>query len=111
MAPAPTSLGPGWRHTPPARVNTQAAPTPAASAGPPRQGASVALSGTGNTAIVGGPADDVTGVGAAWAYARFAFGTPGKANSYGVSLSALIGQYGGLGNAAMALGFRSIAAL
>jgi hypothetical protein len=78
--------------------------------GPASQGSSVSLSGDGNTALVGGPAD-AGGVGAAWTYVRFAFGTPGNANCYSNSLSALIRQYGGLGNAAVALGFRSIAAL
>jgi hypothetical protein len=74
------------------------------------QGSSTALSGDGNTAIVGGPADDV-GVGAAWAYARIGRATSGRANCYSNNLPALIRQYGGLGNAAVALGFRSIAAM
>jgi hypothetical protein len=74
------------------------------------QGSSAALSGDGNTAIVGGPADD-RGVGAAWTYAKFGLGTPGKANCYSDSLLVLIRQYGGLGNAAAAVGFLSIAAL
>jgi hypothetical protein len=37
----------------------------------PEQGVSVALSGNGNTVIVGGPGDDL-GVGAAWVYTRLA---------------------------------------
>jgi hypothetical protein len=55
------------------------------------QGSSVALSGGGNTAIVGGLVD-AGGFGAAWTYARFAFGTPGKANCYSNSLSVLTRQ-------------------
>jgi YVTN family beta-propeller protein len=38
-------------------------------------------------------------------------GTPGKANCYGQSVSALVQQYGGLNAAAAALGFFSVAAL
>jgi len=38
-------------------------------------------------------------------------GTPGKANCYGQSVSALARQYGGLNNAAAALGFSSVSAL
>jgi hypothetical protein len=38
-------------------------------------------------------------------------GTPGKANCYGQSVSALAKQYGGLNNAAAALGFDSVNAL
>jgi YVTN family beta-propeller protein len=41
---------------------------------------------------------------------RFA-GTPGKADCYGQSVSALARQYGGLNSAAAALGFSSVAAL
>ena len=41
---------------------------------------------------------------------RFA-GTPGKANCHGKSVSALAKQYGGLNNAAAALGFDSVKAL
>jgi YVTN family beta-propeller protein len=41
---------------------------------------------------------------------RFA-GTPGKANCHGKSVSALAQQYGGLNNAAAALGFDSVSAL
>jgi YVTN family beta-propeller protein len=41
---------------------------------------------------------------------RFA-GTPGKANCYGKSVSALVRQYKGLNAAAHALGFRSVDAL
>ena len=38
-------------------------------------------------------------------------GTPGKANCYGQCVSALTKQYGGLNNAAAALGFDSVNAL
>jgi YVTN family beta-propeller protein len=38
-------------------------------------------------------------------------GTPGKANCHGKSVSALTQQYGGLNNAAAALGYRSVSAL
>jgi YVTN family beta-propeller protein len=38
-------------------------------------------------------------------------GTPGKANCHGKSVSALAKQYGGLNNAAAALGYRSVSAL
>jgi hypothetical protein len=49
----------------PKLVGTGAANSPIAA----EQGASVALSGDGNTAVVGGPGDD-NGIGAAWVYAR-----------------------------------------
>jgi len=73
------------------------------------QGTSVSLSGDGNTAIVGGPGDNKS-AGAAWVFAPFA-GTPGKANCYGKSVSALVRQYHGLNAAAAALGFSSVRAL
>jgi YVTN family beta-propeller protein len=38
-------------------------------------------------------------------------GTPGKANCYGQSVSALARQYGGLNNATAALGYPSVSAL
>ena len=38
-------------------------------------------------------------------------GTPGKANCHGQSVSALAKQYGGLNNAAAALGYPSVSAL
>jgi hypothetical protein len=72
----------------------------------------VSLSGDGNTAIVGGPLDN-GGAGAVWVFAKpvvFA-GTPGEANCHGQSVSALARQFGGLNNAAAALGFPSIQAL
>jgi hypothetical protein len=72
------------------------------------QGFSVALAGDGNTAIVGGPLDN-SFVGAAWVFA-FA-GTPGTASCYGQSVSALVREFGGLNNAAAALGVPSIRAL
>jgi lipocalin len=76
------------------------------------QGASVALSSDGTTAIVGGPVDH-NYIGAAWVFVqppKFA-GTPGKANCYGQSVSALARQYVGLNAAATALGFSDVKAL
>jgi hypothetical protein len=76
-----------------------------------RQGQSVSLSGDGGTAIMGGPFDN-NDVGAAWVFAQPVFaGTPGKANCYGKSVSALVRQYHGLNAAAAALGFSSVRAL
>jgi hypothetical protein len=78
------------------------------------QGFSVSLSSDGNTAIVGGPNDNYSPspVGAAWVFVQPVFaGTPGKANCNGQSVSALARQYGGLNNAAAALGFDSVKAL
>jgi hypothetical protein len=72
------------------------------------QGQSVALAGVGNTAILGGLSDN-SDVGAAWVFA-FA-GTPGTVNCYGQSVSALAHEFGGLNNAAAALGLPSISAL
>jgi hypothetical protein len=75
------------------------------------QGVSVSLSHDASTAIVGGLADNDF-VGAAWVYAQPVFaGTPGKANCHGQSVSALAKQYGGLNNAAAALGYSSVSAL
>ena len=81
------------------------------------QGSSVAVSGDGYSAIVGGPNDDGNstgfGVGATWAFSQppvFA-GTPGKANCHGQSVSALSKRYGGLNNAGAALGYSSVSAL
>jgi hypothetical protein len=75
------------------------------------QGISVSLSRDASTAIVGGTADN-NFVGAAWVFAQPVFaGTPGKANCHGKSVSALAQQYGGLNNAAAALGFSSVSAL
>jgi hypothetical protein len=75
------------------------------------QGNSVSLSGDGNTAIVGGPTDN-NFAGAAWVFAKPAFaGTPGEGNCHGQSVSALARQFGGLDNAAAALGFPSVQAL
>ena len=75
------------------------------------QGFSVSLSGDGNTAIVGGNFDNDS-AGAAWVYAQPVFaGTPGKASCHGQSVSALAKQYGGLNNAAAALGYPSVSAL
>jgi hypothetical protein len=74
------------------------------------QGYSVSVSGDGNTTIVGGPLDN--GSGAAWVFAKPVFaGTPGEANCHAQSVSALARQFGGLNNAAAALGFPSVQAL
>jgi FG-GAP repeat len=79
--------------------------------GTANQGLSVSLSGNGNTAIVGGPGDN-SETGAAWVYAKPVFaGTPGKANCHGTSVSALAREFGGLNNAAAALGFSSVGVL
>jgi len=68
---------------------------------------SVSLSGDGNTAIVGGLSAE-----AAWVFTQPVFaGTPGKANCYGQSVSALAQQYGGFNNATAALGYPSTSAL
>jgi hypothetical protein len=76
----------------------------------------VSLSSDGGTAIVGGPPDS-NYTGAAWVFAQAAFagpmfaGTPGNANCHGQSVSALARQYGGLGNAAAALGYANVSGL
>jgi hypothetical protein len=60
--------------------------------------------------MVGGLSDDSAG--AVWVYAEPVFaGTPGKANCYGQSVSALAQQFGGLYTAAAALGFSDVRAL
>jgi hypothetical protein len=75
------------------------------------QGSSVALSGDGITAMVGGYGDNGY-AGAAWVYTQPTFaGTPGKANCFGQSVTALQGQFGGLNAAAASLGFPSVGAL
>ena len=87
-------------------VGTGAIFTPGSLPGGVEQGTSVAISGDGNTAAIGGPLDD-NGAGAAWIFTQqpvFA-GTPGRANCHGKSVSALAKQYGGLSSAAAALGF------
>jgi hypothetical protein len=89
----------------------QELPVGTGAVGDAAQGFSVALSGDGHTALVGGP-DDNSGVGAAWAYSEFVFpGTPGRANCHGQRTAALAKQYGGLDNAAATLGFPSVKAL
>ena len=80
-------------------------------AGAADQGSSVALSADGTTAIVGGYGDNGF-AGAAWVYSQPVFaGTPGKANCYGKSVSALARQLKGLNAAAAALGFTNVRAL
>ena len=79
--------------------------------GPAGQGSSVALSGDGSTAIIGGPLDNRS-IGAAWVFTQPVFaGAPGKPNCIGKSVSALAQQYGGLAHAAAALGYSSVNAL
>ncbi len=71
----------------------------------------MAVSDDANTIIVGGPGDN-GGVGAAWVLAQPVFaGTPGKANCFGGSVSALAAQFGDLNAAAAALGYPSVRAL
>ena len=71
----------------------------------------MALSGDGNTAFAGGPFDNA-GAGTAWVFAKPVLaGTPGKANCHSQSVSVLVRQFGGLNNAAAALGFPSVQAL
>jgi hypothetical protein len=77
--------------------------------GAAQQGASVSLSGDGNTAITGGPRDNGE-VGTAWVFAPFA-GTPETANCYGQSVSTLNREFSGLNAAAAAEGFSSLSAL
>jgi hypothetical protein len=76
------------------------------------EGFSVSFSGDGGgRLLVGGPGDNA-GTGAAWVFVRPVFAeTLGKANCYGQSFAALAEQYGGLINAAAALGFDSVSAL
>jgi hypothetical protein len=75
------------------------------------QGFSASFSGHGGRLLVRGPGDNA-GPGAAWVFVRPVFaGTPGKANCYGQSFAALGEQYGGLNNAAAALGFDSVGEL
>jgi FG-GAP repeat len=82
--------------------------TGAVGSAPPEQGYSVALSGLGNTALLGGPGDnDQTG--AAWVFA-FA-GMPGHPGCLGDSVAASAREFGGLANAAAALGFSSVETL
>jgi hypothetical protein len=75
--------------------------------GAANQGNSVSLSSDANTAILGGPHDN-SDAGAAWVFGQpvtFFAGTPGKANCFGQTVSALARQFGGLNAAAAALGF------
>jgi hypothetical protein len=75
------------------------------------QGISVAISGDGKTAIIGGPLDN-NRAGAVWVYAQSVFaGSPGRSNCYGDSVGALARKYGGLNGAAAALDFSSVSAL
>jgi len=79
--------------------------------GAAEQGTSVAISGDGNTALLGGPLDDTAG--AAWIFSEqpvFA-GSPGRENCPAQSVSALARQNGGLNRATAALGYPSVKAL
>jgi len=105
-------VGAAWVFTRSGGVwNQQAKLVGTRAVGPASQGWSVSISGDGNTAIVGGPADNDRD-GAAWVFAQPVFaGTPGKANCHGKSVSALAQQFGGLNGAAAGLGFASVGAL
>jgi hypothetical protein len=109
-----SSLGAAWVYTRSGGVWGQQAKLVGTGAVGPiavYQGQSVSLSGDGNTAIVGGNLDN-DGVGAGWVFVQPVFaGTPGKANCHGQSVSALARQYGGLNNAAAALGYSDVSAL
>jgi lipocalin len=105
--PADDSAGAAWVFMRSGGVWSQQAKLVGTSGSFAGQGASVSVSGDGNTAIVGGPGGD-----AAWVFAQPVFaGTPGKANCHGQSVSALARQYGGLNNAAADLGFSDVSAL
>jgi hypothetical protein len=106
-----TGLGAAWVFTRASGVWSQQTKLVGTGAdGLSSQGNSVSLASDGNTAIVGGPTDD--NAGATWVFAKLVFAvTPGKANCYGQSVSALARQFGGLNNAAAALGFPSVRAL
>jgi hypothetical protein len=109
----PLTTGAAWVYTRSGGVWSQQQPKliGTGAIGSASQGFSVSLSADGNTAIVGGYTDNDL-VGAAWVYAQPVFaGTPGKANCTGQSVSALAKQYGGLNNAAEALGYPSVSAL
>jgi FG-GAP repeat len=107
------SAGAAWVYTRSSGVWSQqgAKLVGAGAVGSAYQGSSVALSADGTTAMVGGYGDNGF-AGAAWVYTEPRFvGTPGHANCYGQSVSALVQQYGGLNGAAAALGFPSVSAL
>jgi hypothetical protein len=79
----PNGVGAAWVYTRSRGVWSQQAKLIGAGAvGPALQGASVSLSGDGNTAIVGGPYDNggvLGGVGAAWVYSRNRHAEKGEA--------------------------------
>ena len=107
------SAGAAWVYTRSGSVWSQRGPklVGTGAAGAADQGSSVALSADGTTAIVGGLGDNGF-AGAAWVYTQPVFaGTPGKANCYGKSVSALARQFKGLNAAAAALGFTNVRAL
>jgi hypothetical protein len=107
------SAGAAWVYTRSSGVWSQqgAKLVGAGAVGGAYQGSSVALSADGITAIVGGYGDNGF-AGAAWVYTQPRFvGTPGHANCYGRSVSALARQFRGLNAAAAAMGFPSLPAL
>jgi YVTN family beta-propeller protein len=79
----------------------------------------VTNSSTGTVSVIDTTTDSVTAaipvgaqpLGVAMQPAPKFAGTPGQANCYGQSVSALVRQYGGLNNAAAALGYPSVSAL
>ena len=106
-------VGATWVYTRSGSVWTQRGPklVGTGNVGNAGQGEAISLSNDGNTAIVGGPGDNLD-TGAAWVFAQPVFaGTPGKANCHGQSVSVLARQFGGLNGAAAALGFASVPAL
>jgi hypothetical protein len=106
------NMGAAWVFTRSDGVWTQKAKLVGTGAiGAAAQGTSIAISGDGNTALLGGPLDDTAG--AAWIFSEqpvFA-GSPGRENCPAQSVSALARQNGGLNAAAAALGYASVRAL
>jgi hypothetical protein len=106
------NMGAAWVFTRSDGVWTQKAKLVGTGAiGAAEQGTSIAISGDGNTALLGGPLDDTAG--AAWIFSEqpvFA-GSPGRENCPAQSVSALARQNGGLNAAAAALGYASVRAL
>ena len=97
----------GWRQQGPKLVGT-------GTKGEALVGASVSLSGDGQTVVLGGPGD--LRVGAARIFAAAdpvaAFsGTPGQADCYPKGMAALLRRFRGLAAAAAGLGFSGTAAL
>ncbi len=106
-------MGRSWTQQGPKLVGTGAI-------GNAEQGAAVALSRDGSTILVGGPEDDPTvtsfgfpwPLGAAWVFTQPALaGMPGTGQCVAQSVEPLIRQYGGLNNAAQAMGFANVSML